>query len=117
MEDKQAALAAIEGLEISDVLRFFYDRASERDKEIAELAPTDDEHEIDGAITSEGEDNGAFVLGWIWVDFAGTKFTKFCECCENETDKVTAYDNADGDTEYLCDTCLKEVTEDADAEV
>ena len=33
--------------------------------------------EIDGdAATSEGDDNGAYVAAWLWVDFAGTEFDK-----------------------------------------
>jgi hypothetical protein len=30
----------------------------------------------DGAILSEGEDNGTYVQAWVWVDFAGTEFDK-----------------------------------------
>lgn len=25
---------------------------------------------------SEGDDNGAYVLGWVWVDFEGTALDK-----------------------------------------
>ena len=52
-----------------------------RREELRELA--DSQHseseglEIDGdAATSEGDDNGAYVAAWLWVDFAGTKFDK-----------------------------------------
>lgn len=35
------------------------------------------ELEIDeGAPISEGEDNGAFVQAWVWVDFTGTSLDK-----------------------------------------
>lgn len=30
----------------------------------------------DDAITSEGDDNGAYVQAWAWVDFAGTNLDK-----------------------------------------
>lgn len=75
-DEKQRALAAIEGLEIGDVLQFFYGKATPRDKAIAEMVETSDELEVDGAITSEGDDNGAFVLAWTWIDFSGTGFDK-----------------------------------------
>ena len=33
--------------------------------------------EIDpGATVSEGEDNGAYVQAWVWVDFSGTSLDK-----------------------------------------
>lgn len=79
MDAKQAALAAIEGLEIGDVLTFFYAKADPRDHAIAEMVETSDELEVDGAIISEGDDNGAFVLAWTWVDFNGTGFDKEAE--------------------------------------
>lgn len=73
----QRRLAAIKGLEFSDCLRFFDARATERDKEIASMVRTSDEgFERDNYITSEGDDNGSYVLGWRWVSFAGTKFDK-----------------------------------------
>lgn len=76
-EQTAKRLAAIPGLTISDVLPFFYARATKRDKQIARMLITHDELERDGAITSEGTDNGAFVLAWAWVDFSGTKLDKF----------------------------------------
>lgn len=85
-DPKQQALAAIEGLEISDVLKFFYDKASDRDRAIAELVETNDELEVDGAILSEGDDNGTFVLAWTWVSFSGTPFDKDAEDDEEEED-------------------------------
>ena len=42
------------------------------------------ELEVDGAITSEGDDDGAFVLAWTWVDFNGTAFDKEAEDDEDE---------------------------------
>jgi len=30
----------------------------------------------DDAVVSEGSDNGAYVEGWIWVDFEGTPLDK-----------------------------------------
>jgi hypothetical protein len=30
----------------------------------------------DDAIVSEGSDNGAYVEGWIWLDFSGTPLDK-----------------------------------------
>lgn len=35
------------------------------------------ECEIDeNAVVSEGDDNGAYVQAWVWVDFAGTALDK-----------------------------------------
>lgn len=49
-----------------------------REDQIIALAK--EKHEKEGAIefdedavVSEGDDNGAYVTGWIWVDFAGTE--------------------------------------------
>lgn len=37
----------------------------------------DGEVEVDdNAVVSEGEDNGAYVQAWVWVDFARTEFDK-----------------------------------------
>lgn len=60
------------------------DARSPEGKRRAELRQmADDQHgkegglEIDGdAAISEGDDNGAYVAAWLWVDFAGTKFDK-----------------------------------------
>ena len=72
-----AKLARIKGLTLADCLRYFDDKASERDKAIAALAPSrEGEVEIDHALISEGDDNGAYVLAWVWADFAGTPFDK-----------------------------------------
>lgn len=39
----------------------------------------DGECEIDdGAKISEGDDNGAYVQAWVWVDFGGTELDKDC---------------------------------------
>lgn len=37
---------------------------------------TEGELEVDNALVSEGDDNGAYVLTWTWVDFAGTSLDK-----------------------------------------
>lgn len=75
--EKQAALAAIEGLELSDCIQFFDAKATERDKKIVALVETGDEDfEVDNNIVSEGEDNGAYVMGWRWASFSGTEFDK-----------------------------------------
>lgn len=89
-DPKQTALAAIEGLEIGDVLNFFYAKASARDKQIAEMAGTSDELETDGAIVSEGDSNGAFVLAWTWVSFSGTALDKDAEDEEENEDVEVA---------------------------
>lgn len=111
VDPKQEALAAIEGLEFSDVFRFFNDKATDRDKAIADMVATDDELEVDGAITSEGGDNGSWVLAWTWVDFNGTPFTKICQCCGNDTDKVVPVETDIGETEYVCEECSKEMAD------
>ena len=58
---------------------------SERDEMIIDLAIeqglfTDGEVELgnegDTAMVSEGDDNGAYVRAWVWVDFAGTDLDK-----------------------------------------
>lgn len=37
----------------------------------------DGEVEVDdNAAVSEGDDNGAYVQAWVWVDFSGTPFDK-----------------------------------------
>jgi len=49
-------------------------------------------------IISEGGDNGAYVLAWVWADFAGTELDKTCaECGEPRGD--------DEDPDGLCDGC------------
>jgi len=76
-EDVQWALEDIPGLTLGECLLFFYNKATERDRTIASLCvPKDLVFEIDGAIVSEGEDNGAYVLGWRWVPFEGTALDK-----------------------------------------
>jgi hypothetical protein len=82
---KELALAAIADLEISDCLNFFYAKADERAKEIADMVDTGDGLEVDGAITSEGDDNGSWVLAWTWVPFDGTDLDK-----EKESEEVDA---------------------------
>ena len=55
--------------------------AEERRLEIIDLARQ--QRQVEGAVEidnnatlSEGNDNGCFVRGWVWADFAGTKFDK-----------------------------------------
>lgn len=52
-----------------------------RRKAIVELAI--DQHHVDGEVevdanaeVSEGEDNGAYVQAWVWVDFSGMQLDK-----------------------------------------
>jgi hypothetical protein len=51
-----------------------------REQEIRALAGDQygsDEIEIDAdARISEGDENGAFVRAWVWVDFSGTELDK-----------------------------------------
>lgn len=43
------------------------------------------------AIVSEGDDNGAYVLAWKWVDFEGTEFHKpRCQVHDDPKDCVDA---------------------------
>ncbi len=43
----------------------------------------DDELEIDSdPKVSEGDDNGAWVAAWLWVDFSGTPLDKDVEECK-----------------------------------
>lgn len=74
IDPKQAALAAIEGLTIGDVHQFFNERATPHEKQIADMVETSDEDfECDDYIVSEGDDNGAYVMGWRWVSFCGVE--------------------------------------------
>ena len=74
--DKQKALAAIDGLTFADCAEFFDSRATERDRRVAEMIETSDELNVDWSITSEGDDNGAWVLCWAWASFADTDLDK-----------------------------------------
>lgn len=80
LSKKDKALAAIDGLTLSDVLGYFGRRARKRDKKIAAMVETDDlDFECDLPLISEGDDNGAYVMGWRWVDFGGTDLDKGTE--------------------------------------
>jgi hypothetical protein len=82
---KHEALAAIEGLTFADCSTFFDAKATDREKAIADMCDAgDEEFEVDGAITSEGDDNGAYVMGWRWVSFEGTPLDKNTEDEEEE---------------------------------
>ncbi len=85
----QEALAAIEGLTFADCTNFFYEKATERDKQIAGMVECDDDFACDGAIISEGDDNGAFVMCWQWVSFAGTDLDKDKDEDEDEDETTT----------------------------
>lgn len=64
------------------------ERDEARDERIRKLAKdqhlSEGEVEIDeGAVISEGDDNGTYVQAWVWVDFSGTELDKETE--EEET--------------------------------
>lgn len=60
----------------------------DRERKIIQLAQAsslvgDGVLEIDDtAITSEGDDNGSYVMAWLWVDFSGTDLDKETNCDE-----------------------------------
>jgi len=88
----QKALAAIKGLTLADCLQFFNEAKDPRAQAIYELCDVEDEgFEIDTVHTSEGEDNGAYMLGWRWVPFSDTALDKETEETEetenNEEDE------------------------------
>jgi hypothetical protein len=64
---------------------------SDREKQIYAIAdeqgihtPGETEIDVPGpAEISEGEDNGAYIITWSWVDFAGTAFDKNVEMAED----------------------------------
>src|ERR1700676_1460026 len=103
---KQTALAAIEGLTLYDCLNFFDESKDQRANDIVELDYSDD-FEIDTYHTSEGEDNGAYVLGWRWFSFAGSKLSKLCSNCDSKDGEIKCVEMSDGTTESLCKTCLE----------
>lgn len=77
------------GLEFGTALGEFAKHNSDRDRQIITMArdfACDGELEIDdpGSIASEGDDNGSYVLAWVWVDFAGTPLDKEKEEEEEE---------------------------------
>lgn len=78
-ESIHAMLTAIPGLTFAHVADFFHQRATPRDKQIAEMVETTDDREVDWAITSEGDMNGSWVLAWTWVPFDGTPLDKEAE--------------------------------------
>lgn len=93
-------------LTLGECIAYFDAKATERDKAIAALADDqcgrEGEVEIDNAILSEGEDNGAYVLAWVWVDFSGTPFDKedVCKWCNADIrsdGKGGWVDDTDGD--------------------
>ena len=77
MKDVQKELSTIEGLTLSDCLTFFNEAKDGRAKAIYDLCETGDEDfEVDTIHTSEGDDNGAYMMGWRWVPFIGTELDK-----------------------------------------
>jgi hypothetical protein len=112
-DPKQIALAAIVGLGIADVLSFFYAKASERDKVIADLVDTTDELECAGAILSEGEGSpGAFVLTWSWVDLTDVRCLG-CGAIEGTEEYGTVGDGFDG----YCPSCADKREADGTVEI
>jgi hypothetical protein len=78
LESANAAVAKLQAL--ADAIALVSE-TPERDAAIRKMADEqygrDGECEIDNdAIVSEGDDNGAFVAAWVWVDFCGTPFDK-----------------------------------------
>lgn len=72
------------------------EKLSVRKARIVELAKEqchrDGECEVDdNAIVSEGNDNGAYVQAWVWVDFDGTDFDKEGNVKLKEPARVTHF--------------------------
>jgi hypothetical protein len=85
--DKHAQLSAIVGLTLADCLNFFDEKENPRSQAIFDLCDVEDEEfEVETIHTSEGDDNGAYMLGWRWVPFYGTALDKEKE----ETDEEDA---------------------------
>jgi hypothetical protein len=85
IDEKDASLLLASGAAISDKLREDLENIGEprdpRELQIIELVETrDGETECDpDAVVSEGDDNGAYVMTWSWVDFSGTPLDKDIE--------------------------------------
>lgn len=107
--EKQAALEAIPGLTFADAFKFFNEKATERDRAIADMVDTNDELEVDGAILSEGDDDGAWVNAWVWVPFescaecgavegtpewgtVGDGFDGYCPSCADKREEQGVYE-------------------------
>lgn len=77
---KASVAERLDGLTLSECLTHFQEQATDRDKAIASIAELDHaeegEIEFDGALVSEGDDNGAYVLAWVWADFHETALDK-----------------------------------------
>lgn len=85
---KAAALAAITDLNFGDVTRFF----AEKNEEPFAVGLARDQWEKEGeieiddyAIVSNGSDNGAYVMAWVWVDYADTEYDKDLKDEEEES--------------------------------
>lgn len=73
------ALMQANGLTLGNIIEAFREDTP-RNKTIEKLVDNlvkDGEVEVDRPIiTSEGDDNGTYVMAWVWVDFAGTELDK-----------------------------------------
>lgn len=89
IEEKDASLLLASGAAISDKLREDLENIGRprdpREQQIIDLADTSDEIEVDpDAVVSEGDDNGAFVMAWLWVPFFRTALDKDIEADEED---------------------------------
>lgn len=82
---KSRALQALADLEGS---------TPEQRERLARIREMAREHEREGdlelddeAVVSEGDDNGAYVQMWKWIDFSGTELCKDPESCDQECRK------------------------------
>jgi hypothetical protein len=72
---KLRALERIKGLNFSDCIKFFGER-NKREKRVGALARArlsrEGELEIDDmTVISEGDDNGSYVMAWVWLEYKG----------------------------------------------
>ena len=66
-------------------------------------------------IPARGEDNGAYVLGWRWFPFDGSKLSKVCSNCDSEDGEIKYVEMSDGATASLCKTCLEVLCPECEA--
>ena len=106
---KQKLLELIEdGLDFATTISVFTSRMTERQRKIAEMANNLDivregVLEIDDGYPSEADENGAYVMAWLWVPFYGTDLDKNrlpdgtriksfegeCDCDEHDVERET----------------------------
>jgi hypothetical protein len=72
---KLRALGRIKGLNFADCVEFFGER-DDRQRRIGDLARQrltyEGELEIDDTtVISEADDNGSYVMAWVWLGFGG----------------------------------------------